>query len=124
MEHRSFENEGKFEEALIKRLHDYRWEENVLRYKTEKELIKNWAEIIYENNRGIDNLGNYPLTETEMQQIIDNINALRTPFMLNSFILGKETSIKRDNPDDTAHLGQEVRIKLYDPFEIAGGQRR
>ena len=124
MEHRSFENEGKFEEALIKRLHDYRWEENVLRYKTEKELIKNWAEIIYENNRGIDNLGNYPLTETEMQQIIDNINALRTPFMLNSFILGKETSIKRDNPDDTAHLGQEVRIKLYDPFEIAGGQSR
>lgn len=124
MEHRSFDNEGKFEEALIQRLHDYRWEENVLRYKTEKELIKNWAEIIYENNRGIDNLGNYPLTETEMQQIIDNINALRTPFMLNGFILGKETSIRRDNPEDTAHLGQEVRIKLYDPFEIAGGQSR
>ena len=124
MEHRSFENESKFEEALIQRLFDYRWEENVLRYKTEKELIKNWADIIYENNRGIDNLGNYPLTETEMQQIIDNINALHTPFMLNGFILAKETSIRRDNPEDAAHLGQEIRIKLYDPFEIAGGQSR
>ncbi len=124
MEHRSFKHEDKFEEALIKQLFDYGWEKEVLRYKTEKELIKNWADIIYENNRGIDNLGNYPLTETEMQQIIDKINALRTPFMLNSFVLGKETSIKRDNPEDIAHLGQEVRIKLYDPFEIAGGQSR
>lgn len=124
MEHRSFDDEGKFEEALIQRLHDYRWEEKVLKYKTEKDLIKNWADIIFENNRGIDSLGSYRLTETEMQQIIDNINSLRTPFLLNSFILGKETCIKRDNPEDTAHLGKEVRIKLYDPFEIAGGQSR
>ena len=49
MEHRSFDDEGKFEEALIQRLHDYRWEEEVLKYKTEKDLIKNWAEIIFEN---------------------------------------------------------------------------
>ena len=60
MEHRSFDDEGKFEEALIQRLHDYRWEEEVLKYKTEKDLIKNWAEIIFENNRGIDSLGSYP----------------------------------------------------------------
>lgn len=124
MEHRSFDNESKFEEALILRLFDFRWEEEVLKYKTEKELIKNWADIIFENNRGIDNLGSYPLTETEMQQIINQINAKRTPFLLNSFILGKETSIIRDNPDDTAHLGKEVTIKLYDPFEIAGGKSR
>lgn len=91
MEHRSFDNESKFEEALIQRLFDFRWEEEVLKYKSEKELIKNWADIIFENNRGIDNLGSYPLTETEMQQIINQINAKRTPFLLNSFILGKET---------------------------------
>lgn len=124
MEHRSFKDETQFEDAIIKQLFDYGWEKDVLKYKTEKELIKNWADIIFENNRGIDNLGNYPLTESEMQQIIDNVNALRTPFKLNGFIQGKETSIVRDNPDDIEHKGKEVTIKLYDPFEVAGGQSR
>ena len=65
-----FNKESDFENALIKLLSDScGWEPEILRYKTEKELLQNWANILYENNRGIDRLNDYPLTEGEMQQI-------------------------------------------------------
>ena len=69
-------------------------------------------------------LGNYPLTETEMQQIIDNINNLKTPLALNEFINGGTTSIRRDNPDDVENYGKEVTLKIYDRKEIAAGDSR
>ena len=59
-----------------------------------------------------------------MQQIIEQINTLRTPLRLNGFINGKTVSIKRDNPNDTQHLGKEVSLKIYDRHEIAAGQSR
>ncbi len=121
----SFDKEADFEEALIKMLTDScGWESKVLKYKTEKELIQNWADILYENNRGIDQLNDYPLTEGEMQQIIEQIANLRTPLKLNGFINGKSVTIKRDNTADTAHFGKEVSLKIYDRQEIAAGQSR
>ena len=77
-----------------------------------------------DNNRGIDRLGDYPLTESEMQQILEQITQLRTPLKLNGFINGKTVSIKRDNPDDKAHYGKEISLKIYDRMEIAAGQSR
>lgn len=120
----AFAKEADFEEALIKILSNKGWEKEVLSHPTEQDLIDNWAKILYENNRGIDRLNNYPLTNGEMQQIIEQINTLRTPLKLNSFINGKTVSIKRDNPDDVAHLGKEVSLKIYDRREIAAGQSR
>lgn len=121
----SFDDESKFEAALIELLHTkYGWEKEVLKYPTEEQLIANWAKILFENNRSIDRLGEYPLTNGEMQQIIEQINLLRTPLRLNSFINGKTVSIKRDNPNDTLHLGKEVSLKIYDRHEIAAGQSR
>ena len=120
----NFNNELDFEKALITLLFDKGWEKNVLKYKTEEDLINNWASILFENNRDIDRLNDYPLTRTEMQQILDQIKKLRTPLKLNGFINGKEVVIKRDNPDDVAHLGKEVRLKIYDRQEIAAGQSR
>lgn len=121
----SFDDEPKFEDALIELLHTkYGWEKEVFNNPTEEQLIANWAKILFENNRGIDRLGEYPLTDGEMQQIIEQINLLRTPLRLNSFINGKTVSIKRDNPNDTLHLGKEVSLKIYDRHEIAAGQSR
>lgn len=120
----SFDNELEFESALINLLFENGWEKNVLKYKTEKELLQNWADILFENNRGIDRLNDYPLTETEMQQIIEQITTLRTPLKLNSFINGKTIHIKRDNPDDKLHFGREISLKIYDRQEIAAGQSR
>lgn len=119
-----FTKEADFEEALIKILSNKGWEKEVLRRPTEQDLIDNWAKILYENNRAIDRLNSYPLTNGEMQQIIEQINTLRTPLKLNSFINGKTVSITRDNPDDTLHFGKEVSLKIYDRREIAAGQSR
>ncbi|MBD3843875.1 MAG: type I restriction endonuclease subunit R, partial [Campylobacterales bacterium] len=78
----------------------------------------------YENNKGIDRLNNIPLTNSEMAQIIEQINSLKTPLKLNSFINGKTVSITRDNPQDILHLGKEISLKIYDRLEIAAGQSR
>ncbi len=120
----TFQYEADFEEALIKVLSDKGWEKEVIKYPTEKDLLHNWAKILFDNNRGIDRLNNYPLTEGEMQQILEQINSLRTPIKLNTFINGKTVSIKRDNTEDKVHFGKEVSLKIYDRREIAAGQSR
>ncbi|MCD6436570.1 MAG: HsdR family type I site-specific deoxyribonuclease [Clostridiales bacterium] len=119
-----FKTEAEFESAIIKALKNKGWEDHVLKYPTEEQLLENWASILFENNRGIDRLNDAPLTETEMQQILEQIIELRSPLKLNGFINGKTVSITRDNPDDPLHLGKEVSLKIYDRREIAAGQSR
>lgn len=123
-ENMTFKYEADFEEALIKVLIDKGWEDKVIKHPTEKELIRNWANILYDNNRGIDQLNNFPLTDGEMQQILEQIINLKTPLKLNGFINGKTVAIKRDNPNDTIHFGKEISLKIYDRREIAAGQSR
>ena len=120
----TFSKEKAFEDAVIERLIAYGWEDTVLEYMTEEQLIDNWAAILFENNRDIDRLGDYPLTRSEKRQLIDQVNLLRTPVKLNALINGKTITIVRDNPDDAAHLGREVSLKIYDRQEIAAGQSR
>lgn len=119
-----FNKESEFEEAVIKKLIEHGWESEVLKYPTEDDLLQNWADILFENNRSIDRLNDYPLTPSEMQQIIEQINVLKTPLKLNGFINGKSVSIKRDNPDDQLHFGKEISLKIYDRQEIAQGDSR
>ena len=120
-----FDSELKFEAALVELLlSQYGWEEKILSNVTEKQLLDNWASIIYENNRSIDCLGECPLTDGEMQQIVEKINSLKTPLKLHGFINDRTVAIKRDNPDDKLHFGKEVSLKIYDKHEKAGGQSR
>lgn len=119
-----FTTEAEFEEELIQALSKKGWENVVLKRPTEKELLQNWASILFENNRSIDRLNDHPLTDGEMQQILEQINTLRTPLKLNGFINGKTVSIVRDNPVDKLHFGKEVSLKIYDRLEIAAGQSR
>ena len=119
-----FNKESDFENALVDLLiADKGWSE-VINNPTEQDLIKNWANILFENNRDIDKLNDQPLTNGEMAQIIEQINTLKTPRRLNGFINGKSVSITRDNPDDALHFGKEVSLKIYDRMEIAAGQSR
>lgn len=120
----SFNKEADFEQALIELLQTKGWEKTVLKNYTEKQLLRNWADILFENNRGIDRLNDYPLTDSEMQQIIEQIEGLKTPLKLNGFINGGSVSIVRDNPNDVAHLGKEISLKIYERREIAAGQSR
>lgn len=120
-----FNSEAEFEAALIKKLTDEcGWDKKILRNYSEKDLIKNWADILFQNNRQIDRLNDYPLTEGEMEQILEQIKSLRTPVKLNGFINGGSILIKRDNEDDKAHFGKEISLKIYDRKEIAAGKSR
>lgn len=119
-----FNKESSFEEAFIAQLQRNGWEKEVIKYPTEQDLIDNWANILYLNNKDQDRLDEYPLVKEEMDQIIEQINNLRTPVELNGWINGKTISIIRKNPDDKIHFGTEVSLKIYDRNEIAGGSSR
>ena len=119
-----YNSELEFEKDLISVLSTKGWEKEVIKNPTEEDLIKNWANILFNNNRDKDRLNDYPLTDTEMQQILEQINTLKTPLKLNGFINGKTISIKRDNPEDKEHFGKEISLKIYDRDEIAAGQSR
>ncbi len=120
-----FTNELAFEDALVGVLkNDYGWKNGTLNHPTEQDLLDNWAQILFENNRGIDRLNGQPLTAGEMSQIIEQIVELRTPMRLNGFINGKTVSITRDNEADLLHFGKQVSLHIYDRAEIAGGRSR
>lgn len=116
-----YDSELKFEHDLIELLSKNGWSDKVLKNCTEQQLIDNWAHILYQNNPGIDHLNGCPLTRTEMQQIINQVNDLHTPLALNGFINGKTVNIIRDNPDDKLHFGQMVSLAIYDRNQIASG---
>ena len=120
----AFTKEADFEEAVVKLLIERGWKDGVLKNYTEQQLIQNWANILFENNRGIDRLNDYPLTNGEMQQIMEQVMNAKTPMKLNKFINGKSVLIKRDNPDDKLNFGKEVSLKIYDRLEIAAGLSR
>lgn len=121
----TFAKESEFEAAVIHELRQRGWGElEVIKCPSEADLLANWKQILFENNRGVDRLNEVPLTDSEMQQVMEQIVALRTPLKLNGFINGKTVSITRDNPADTLHFGKEVSLKVYDRHEIAAGQSR
>ncbi len=119
-----FTTEANFEAAFIEILTQKGWESAIIKYPTEEVLVKNWANILFENNRDKDRLNDFPLTEGEMQQILEQLITLKTPLKLNAFINGKTVAITRDNPADTLHFGKEISLKIYDRREIAAGQSR
>lgn len=119
-----FDKESDFEEAVISVLVERGWEPEVIRHPSEADLLRNWADILFNNNRQRNCLNECPLTDSEMQQIMEQIINLRTPLRLNGFINGRSVSITRDNPDDELHFGKEVSLKIYDRQEIAYGESR
>ncbi len=67
----TYETEREFEKVVIAQLIEGGWKAEVIRYPTEEELIQNWANILFENNRGRDQLNGCPLTKSEMDQTIE-----------------------------------------------------
>ncbi len=118
-----FKNEKEFEDALVAKLTqlDNQWSRDILEYKTEEELIDNWARILFSNNNTKDTLNDCPLTKTEMGQIISQISG-DSPFAINRRLNARYISITRDNPRDTLHNGKRVDLFLFDKDEIAAGR--
>ncbi len=119
---RPFLKELDFEKALADFLPQHGWEPSVIMNPTEEILIKNWAAIIYNNNRDMNRLGDFPLTDTEMQQVMAQVDALRNPYEVNKFINGGQVMIRRDNADDKINFGKEVYLTIFNAREIRAGQ--
>ena len=64
-----FKKERDFADALVDLLtQKYGWDSRTLDYCTEDDLWVNWAEILFHNNQGHDQLNHCPLTAGEMFQ--------------------------------------------------------
>lgn len=120
-----YNDELLFEKDLINYLQQScGWKDGVIKNPTEEDLIDNWANILFENNNDVDHLNGCRLTDGEMRQILGQIETLKSPYKLNGFINGKSVTVIRDNPEDKAHFGTPVTLKIYDRMEIAAGSSR
>lgn len=117
----AFRNEIEFEKALADLLVSEKGWDEILNRPTEEDLLENWAEILLRNNNGKDKLNDTPLTKSEMDQVLNQVEAMTSPAMKNEFINGLTLTIRRDNEDDNLNFGKEVSLKIYDRKEIAAG---
>lgn len=117
-----FSNEAAFEKALIAMLQTKGWEKTVLNHPSEGDLIQNWQDYLNKTNRHIDKL-DVPLIRSEMSQILEQVQALKTPYALNEFINGKTVAIKRENTQSN-HFGKEISLDIFDREEISASKSR
>ena len=117
-----FLKELDFEKALADLLPQHGWDSNIIMNPTEQDLIENWSAIIYNNNRDMNRLGDFPLTDGEMQQIMIQVDNLKNPYEVNKFINGGQVMIKRENQDDKINYGKEVYLTIFNASEIRAGQ--
>lgn len=117
-----FSKESDFENALIALLATKSWEKEVLRHPTEEDLIANWQAHLNKTNLHIDKL-DVPLIRSEMNQILEQVQALKMPYALNGFINGKTVAIKREN-EASRHFGKEISLDIFDREEISAGKSR
>lgn len=117
-----FNKESDFENALIKLLSTKGWEAEALNHPAEEDLIANWQAHLDKTNKHIDRL-DVPLLRSEMDQILEQVQTLKTPYALNGFINGKTVAIKREHPE-SRHFGKEVSLEIFDREEISAGKSR
>ena len=121
-----YDKESDFEDDLVAVLKRHGWTDGVLEYPTEQDLIDNWANILFDNNKGIDRLNGQRLTKGEMAQILEQIETLRTPLALNSFITadGGEMGRAQVVQAEAAGIAPDVRMNpiLLKPTTDVGSQ--
>lgn len=119
----TFRNEAEFENAVITNLtQNHGWDDNVLRYPTEQDLIDNWAEIVFQNNKA--RLNNIRLSDAEKHQLLEKVSVLDTTAKVQEFLQGTTVDLIRDNPADTENHGHNVILKIFDPHEVGGGESK
>ena len=118
-----YEHELPFEKDLVNLLvKEKGWVDDVFVNPSEEDLIQNWANIIFNNNRQPTRLGDYPLTEGEIAQLMEQINNSVTPLQKNELITNGELMITRDDPEHTEMFGKTATLYIFDRNEIARGR--
>ena len=113
--------EANFEKDFVDLLITKGWDKDIIYHKTVADLIENWRNVIFQRNQ--TELNNVPLSESEMDRLLDIVKAqANTPVKANGFILGETVPIRRDSDSaDTKNAGKDVFLNIFSPAEIAGG---
>ena len=90
-----FNKEADFENALVPCLHQKLGKGSVA-LSHRRRVNCQLAAHLNKTNQHIDKL-DVPLIRSEMNQILEQVRALKTPYALNGFINGKTVAIKREN---------------------------
>ncbi len=121
----AFNLEKDFEDALTNLLVEKKgWVDGVLFNPDETDLVDNWKNYLNETNNSRDRLNGYPLTDSEMEQLLAKIRACDTPFKANGLLLGESLPLVRDNRDDFEHLGKTITIQIFNKRAVGGGKNR
>ncbi|WP_318713948.1 type I restriction endonuclease subunit R, EcoR124 family [Treponema sp.] len=116
--------EADFEKDVIAKLNACGWKGGsnypfVLKYPSEADLIKNWANIIFEHNR--KELNNVPLNQDEIDNLLLKIRG-KTPCEINRIINSKLIDLIRSNKTDTENYNKTVYLEIYDRKKIQDGE--
>ncbi|MDQ0567872.1 HsdR family type I site-specific deoxyribonuclease [Mycoplasma yeatsii] len=126
-----FANEQEFEKAIVNSLQEYGWKgfidpknlsknyDIVLNNVTEDQLIQNWKNILFENNKDI--LNGISLSDDEMEQVLNQIKKCNTFVDSNVLITGEFIGITRTNKLDEDKLGKEVNLRIFYRHDINAG---
>lgn len=121
----AFNLEKDFEDALTNLLIEKKgWVDGVLFNPDETDLVVNWKNYLNETNNSRDRLNGYPLTDSEMEQLLAKIRACDTPFKTNGLLLGEILPLVRDNRDDFEHFGKTITIQIFNKRAVGGGKNR
>ena len=116
--------EAEFENDVVAKLNACGWKGGsnypfVLKYPSEADLIKNWANIIFEHNR--KELNNVPLNQDEIDNLLLKIRG-KTPCEINRIINSKLIDLIRSNKADTENYNKTVYLEIYDRRKIQDGE--
>ncbi|PTD30985.1 HsdR family type I site-specific deoxyribonuclease [Mycoplasma leachii] len=126
-----FTNEQEFEKAIVNSLQEYGWKgfvgsENlsknydiVLNNVTETQLIQNWKNILFENNKDI--LNGIALSDEEMEQVLNEVKKCNTFVDSNVLITGEFIGITRTNELDQDKIGKQVQLRIFYRRDIKAG---
>lgn len=114
----TYRDELEFERDLVHVLADEKgWRDGVLHNPSEADLIRNWADILFQNdaNRGRTRLNGVPLSDGEIAQLVEQVHRVAfSPAEASRFINCRTVSITRDNPEDRENIGREISLSIYD----------
>nr|WP_307923839.1 type I restriction endonuclease [Mycoplasmopsis bovis] len=87
---------------------------------TEKDLIENWKNILYENNKDI--LNGIELSNDEMNQVIQKVQNCQNFVDTNTLINSEYIGITRTNKLDSKMLNKEIQLKIFKRRDINVGE--
>ena len=114
-----YKDELEFEADVVNALQRYGRFSEVIKNPTEKDLIENRKKILFQNNNERSRLNGVPLTDSEMDQILEKITNKSVLDLNTNFINAVTISIKRDNKADELNYGKEIALTIYNRKEIA-----